>query len=481
LIATLVNKTLTFKLGAIRNTNVLEITFAGNDKKGAAMVMVNLNKEVDGEIFSYELTYEKTSTKFTAELLMKQPMYLFPLPIKFTATFEKDNRGTFLAYLCFDYSLQFELKGKVKITADGIETDVVINTPMENYEYMSGELIATLVNDTLTFKLGAIHNINELLEVTFNGYLTPDTFTADAKITALSKTVGTEVKLTKKDNNYAAVISVKFPKCIVGFEATFAGNNEKGAAMVMLNVNKEIDGEIFSYDLTYQRTESKFTAEVLMKQPMYLFPLPINFTATFEKDSQGIFHACLCVDYSVKFELKGKAKITEAGIETDVVINTPLDELEHLSAELIATLVNNKLTFKLGAIYKDETRYSTQSKELEITLNGIATQTVQGLDFGLKTPFKGLEVIHAGFKNKNLGLNVDASAEIQWGINKKVIIIFVNKGTNMEVFDGKLTVVTPFENYETTFLEYGVYTVGGHNDLFVRSKWADKVVEWRSS
>ena len=61
------------------------------------MIMVNLNKEVEGEILSYELTYEITPTKFTTGLVMKQPMYLFPLPIKVTATFEKDNKGLFLA------------------------------------------------------------------------------------------------------------------------------------------------------------------------------------------------------------------------------------------------------------------------------------------------------------------------------------------------------------------------------------------------
>jgi len=349
-------------------------------------------------------------------------MYIFPLPIKFTAAFEKDNRGTFLAYLCVDYSLQFELRGKVKITGDGIETNVVINTPLENYEHMSGELIATLVNDKLTFKLGAIHKVNVLLEVTIDGLITPDTVTADAQVTALAKTIGTEVNVTRKDDKYAAIISVKLPKRIVGFEATFAGNDEMGAAMIMLNINKEFDGEIFSYDLTYQRTDTNFTAELLMKQPMYLFPLPIKFTATFEKDNQGLFLADLCLDYSLKIELKGKANITAFGIETEVVFTSPMADYEYMSGELIATLVNNKLNFKLGAIYHKyeyeyeiwyrPTRWSKQTKKLEITLNGIATQAKQGLDFGLKTPFKGLEIVQAGFKNKILGLNTMAGSDI---------------------------------------------------------------------
>merc|ERR1712142_990019 len=306
------------------------------------------------------------------------------------------------------------------------------------------------------------------------GKLTPDTFLADAKIKALALTIGSTVELTRKNNKYEAVISAMLPKRTVGFEATFAGKGGKGAAMVMLNLNKEVEGEIFSYDLTYERTSTKFTTQLVMKQPMYLFPLPITFAATFEKDNQGLFLADVSIDYSLRFELKGKAKITGAGIETNVAINTPIEGFEHMSGELIATLVSNKLTFKLGAIHDVNVL-------LEVTLNGIATKTMQGLDFALKTPFKGLEMITATIKNKVMGLNIDASAEIKWGINKKVAIVFANKATKLENINGKLTVVAPIEKYQTTTLEYGLNTVGDRRDLLVKFTWTNKVAQWTAT
>merc|ERR1712142_808031 len=94
----------------------------------------------------------------------------------------------------------------------------------------------------------------ELVAVDLTGKLTTDTFEAGANIKALALTVGAAIELTKKDGKYEAVISATLPKRTVGFEAKFAGTKAKGAGMVMVNLNKEVEGEIFSYELTYERT-----------------------------------------------------------------------------------------------------------------------------------------------------------------------------------------------------------------------------------
>merc|ERR1712228_289525 len=268
-------------------------------------------------------------------------------------------------------------------------------------------------------------------------------------------TVAGKILLTRKDGEYSATLSATVPKRTVRFVAKYAQNE----ASILIDLNKEDPGNTFEYNLkwgtaaTPDRTQYKGVLN--MKVPTYLFPLPIKVTALLDKDVQGTYKAEITIDYSLKFELKAIHKITPYGIETNVEINTPMEQTEKMTAELVATLIENKLNFKLAASHKAP--YS-EPQVVEIILTGMATEAQQALDFAFKTPFKGLEMITATIKNKIAGLNIDASAELKWGINKKVAIVFGNKADGMANILGRLTIVTPIEKYETTTLEYGFTT-----------------------
>merc|ERR1711915_223061 len=101
------------------------------------------------------------------------------------------------------------------------------------------------------------------------------------------------------------------------------------------------------------------------------------------------------------------------------------------------------------------------------------------MGFAFKTPFKGMEMITASIKNKLNHMNIDASAELKWGLNKKVAIVFMNQANDLADIKGKLTIVTPIEKYETTLFEYGLTTKGDTRNMLVRFTWArDQVVEF---
>jgi hypothetical protein len=331
-----------------------------------------------------------------------------------------------------------------------------------------------LAGKDLTTLVEAKADDKALVILALKGSLTPDTLIANAKITALTTTVAGDVTLTKKDGTYSAVFTAVLPKNTVGFEVRFGGNREGGLADVVINLDKTKEGNAFEYHLKWSTAAPKdrqqFVAELIMKQPAELFPVPVKFTTLFSRDTRGTYKADIAVDYGFKFQLKAIHKMLPVGIETNVEINTPIENYERMTAELVATLIGNNVNFKLGAVHKKNI--------IEIILTGMATETQQELDFSFKTPFKGLEMITATIKNKIAGLNIDASAELKWGINKKIAIVFVNKASDLANIAGKLTIVTPVEKYETTALEYGFITKGDTRNLLVKLTWANQIAEW---
>jgi len=302
-----------------------------------------------------------------------------------------------------------------------------------------------------------------LLVVALKGALTPDSVTANAKITALTTTLAGDIMLTKK-GGYSAIVNLELPKRIVGVEAKFAGTAAQGLASLLINTNKKVEDNIFEYGLKWSTAAPKdrqqFSGELTIKSPVHLFPLPIKMTALFSRDIQGTYMTDLVIDYGFKFEFKGIHKCMPIGIETNVAISTPIEGYEKMTGELIATLAQKTLNFKLAAIHN--------KKAIEVALTGKAAETHQELDFTFKTPFTGMEMITASIKNKIADLNVDASAELKWGLNKKVAIVFANKANTMKDIKGKLTVVTPIETFETTTLEYGFTTKADARNLLVK-------------
>jgi len=332
-----------------------------------------------------------------------------------------------------------------------------------------------ITGNDLTALIEAKADEKALVVLALKGAMTEETISANAKLTALTTTVAGDITLTKKDGAYSAMITAALPKRTVGFEANFAGNQANGLAGIVINLNKNEEGNTFEYHLKWSRAaprdRTQFVGELLMKQPVWLFPFPVKFTTLFSKDIRGTYKADLALDYGLKFELKAVHKMLPIGIETNVDIVTPIEGYEKMTAELVATLVENKLNFKFGAIHGKNI--------IEIILTGMATETKQELDFSFKTPFNGLEMITATIKNKVEGLNIDASAELKWGINKKVAIVFGNKATDLANINGKLTVVTPIEKYETTALEYAFTTKEDTRNMLVKLTWAnDKVAQW---
>merc|ERR1712228_335392 len=244
----------------------------------------------------------------------------------------------------------------------------------------------------LMAEIEATADNKQLVHLNLNGSLTSDEISANVKLTAVTMTVAGKILLTRKDGEYSATLSATVPKRTVRFVAKYAQNE----ASILIDLNKEDPGNTFEYNLkwgtaaTPDRTQYK--GELNMKVPTYLFPLPIKVTALLDKDVQGTYKAEITIDYSLKFELKAIHKITPYGIETNVEINTPMEQTEKMTAELVATLIENKLNFKLAASHKAP--YS-EPQVVEIILTGMATEAQQALDFAFKTPFKGLEMITA--------------------------------------------------------------------------------------
>jgi len=313
-----------------------------------------------------------------------------------------------------------------------------------------------------------------LLLVAVKGALSPDTIRGNAKITALKTTLAGDIMLANK-GGYTAIVNLEMPERIVGVEAKFGGNTANGLASLLVNTNKKVEDNVFEYGLKWSRAtprdESRFEGELTMKCPQHLFPFPIKMRAMFSKNMQGTYKTDLLLDYGLKFEFKAIHKMMPIGIQTNVVINTPIESYEKMTGELIATLAENKLNFKLAAI--------RNKNAIEVLLTGKATETQQEIDFSFKTPFEGMEMITASIKNKVTGLNIEANAELKWGLNKKVAIVYTNKATNLESINGKLMIVTPIETYESTTLEYGFTTQGDARKLLVKFIWAkDQVVEF---
>jgi len=317
-----------------------------------------------------------------------------------------------------------------------------------------------------------------LVVLALKGAMTTESLTANVKLTALTMTVAGDITVTWKEGAYSALLTATLPKRTVGFEVKYGGNKANGYAGVVINLNKNEEGNTFEYHLKWSRAAPKdrtqFVGELLMKQPVWLFPFPVKFTTLFSRDILGTYKADLTLDYGLKFQLKAIHKMLPIGIESNVEIITPIEGYEKMTGELVATMTDNKLNFKFGAVHNKNV--------IEVILTGMADKVHQELDFSLKTPFKGLEIITATLKNKmeelEYGFNIDTTAELKWGINKKVAIIFAHKMNDMANINGKLTIVIPVENYETTTMEYGLTTKGDTRNLLVKLVWnMDKVVE----
>jgi len=328
----------------------------------------------------------------------------------------------------------------------------------------------------LTTLVEAKADEKEILVVALKGSLTPDAITGNAKITALTTTLGGDFMLTAL-GGYTAIVNVELPERIVGVEAKFGGSWDHGVASLLINTNKKVEDNTFEYALKWSTAAPKdrqqFMGEFVIKSPAKLFPLPIKMTALISRDILGTYKTDLAIDYGFKFEFKGIHKCLPIGYQTNVEINTPIEGHEKMTGELIATLAENVLNFKLAAAHN--------KKAIEVILTGKASDTQQEIDFSFKAPIKGLEMITASIKNKIAGLNVDASAELKWGLNKKVAVVFSNKASSMENIKGKLAIVTPIETFELTTLEYGFETKGTTRNLLIKLTLArDQIIELAS-
>jgi len=381
-----------------------------------------------------------------------------------------------------DKKYEININGEMTGQAIKAHADVIImEKKMEaNMDYFrNGINVKVLMNavglDLLKFKISSValkvHNefaagdLTTLVELkadkktlilmAIKGTKTATEFTANAKINALTATIAADTALTFKDNTYTALANLVLPTRSMGLEAKFAGNKAIGQANIVVNWNKEQPGEAIAYGLKWStaapRDRVQFAGEINMNLPMWIFPAPIKMTALLSKDIRGIYMADLVIDYSLKFQLKAIHKLLPTGIQTNIDIATPIEDYEKMSAELVATVVDKALTFKLAALKNKD--------GIEVKLIGKAditpkTANIEG-DFTLKSPFKHFEVITAAFRHKHDSIKaIASSAELKWGINKKVAVIFDHMIAPKGDVVGKLIVITPAHQGNTVLLEY---------------------------
>jgi len=435
------------------------------------LIEISADANLKGKVFGINLSaaIQKTAIKVHTDVTAMKTKVAFNLIGEMTGEAIKAHVDAALADKKIEANIDYFRKGftfHLLANANGLThlTSPIGTVAIKIQNELAGETLNTLIECKVDEKA--------LMVVAVKGGKTADTITANAKVTVLATTVAGDVTLTHKDGAYSTMINLALPKRAFSFEANFAGTKVNGVAGIKINLNKAEKDNIFEYGLKWTRAaprdRQQFVGELTMKSPMWLFPVPIKMTALFSKDISNTYKTDLVIDYGLKFEFKAIHKMMPIGIETNIEINTPIEEYEKMTAELVATLVENKLTFKLAAIHN--------KKVIEIVLTGKATEAVQEIDFLFKTPFKGMEMITAGIKNKMTGMNVEASAELKWGLNKKVAIVFKNTANDLKNINGKLTIVTPVEKHETTTLEYGFTTKGDTRNLLVRFALAKDMI-----
>jgi len=440
-------------------------------RKMTNLIEISADANLKGKVFGINLSaaIQKTAIKVHTDVTAMKTKVAFNLIGEMTGEAIKAHVDAALADKKIEANIDYLRKGftfHLLANANGLThlTLPIGAVALKVQNELAGKALNTLIECKVDEKA--------LLVAALKGGMTADTTTANAKITALETTIAGDFTLTHKDGAYATMINLALPKRTFGFEGNFAGTKINGVAGIKINLNKAEKDNIFEYGLKWTRAaprdRQQFVGELTMKSPMWLFPVPIKMTALFSKDISNTYKTDLVIDYGLKFEFKAIHKMMPIGIETNIEINTPIEEYEKMTAELVATLVKNQLTFKLAAIHN--------KKVIEIVLTGKATEAMQEIDFLFKTPFKGMEMITAGIKNKISGMNIDATAELKWGLNKKVAIVFKNTANDVTNVAGKLTIVTPVEKFETTTLEYGFTTKGDTRNLLVRFSWAKDMI-----
>jgi hypothetical protein len=417
---------------------------------------------------------EKTALKLHADVSAMGKKVEFNVIGEMTGQTIKGHIDASMAEKKIEANIDYLRNGlnlKVIVSAKGLEhlNAKIGSLAFKLHNEITGKDLTTLIETKIDEKA--------LLVVALKGARGADQITLNAKIAALTVTVAGDLTLAFKSGAYSAMGSLALPTRTVGLEASFAGAKGNGLAKLNINLNKKEEGNFFEYGLKWSRAAPKdraqFNGELTMKCPTWLFPLPVKMTALLSKDIRGTYKADLVIDYGLKFELKAIHKMMPIGIETNVEINTPMEEFEKMSAELVATVVENNLTFKLAAL-KDK-------KAIEVKLTGKVATTPNGhhaeVDFLLKTPFKNVEMITAAINHELTGMDVKSSAEIKWGINKKVAVIFDHKANDLMNISGKLIVITPIRNFETTTLVYTATTTGPETNAMVKFVLAGKVCE----
>jgi hypothetical protein len=306
------------------------------------------------------------------------------------------------------------------------------------------------------------------LKVALKGSFTPDRISGNALINALGFTFTGDFALSYRTGAYHVWANLVLPTRIIRIEGSSTGINAKGVAKFLIDLNTNLEGNLFEsetkWTMVSRKNDFQFNLDSILNTSASMLSSPIKITAFFGKDHIGTYKTDIAIDYGSKLGLKAVFQQAPIGIHTGIDIVTPFQNFEKLSADVVASLVENDLIFKFTAFQNENKLEMKLTVETQIT----ETDFLNKVEISLVTPFKHFELITAVINNKISGFNIESNAEIKWATNQKVGFIFENEASVLNNIHGKLTVIIPVKEYETTSLDYSFVTNGGKTDVDIK-------------
>lgn len=451
----------------LANTKVYKFETKGKKENGhfSASGLVFLNGE------KYEANMITKQTKTMTDIHMDMNLNGKPTALNLKVTHDNKAVNIHSDLLIFERKYEANINGEMKAKSINAHADVIVEgkkiesnvnlfsadgTMRANAEVKGLALLKLKVSDILiqannvmikndlktNFKI--MTNQDTICDFSLSGKMVADEINGQIQLTTPIKTINGNVILSKKEG-YSAKASVVIDGRKMKLETKLA----KHEVLLDVNWNENEFGNRVAIASKWNEAGNKdkqqFTTESTIVLPLIVFPAPIKTTTLVSKDIRGIYSAEVIIDYGFKFELKASHSFLPSRINTKVEINTPIEEWEQMSAEMLATLVDRRVIFNADAIKNKKVLL-----QVRLDANVIDTEIIG--KFSLLTPFEMVKSLSAEFNYNYKGIKL-IKCNGQITLNTKKIASY---DFNHKDMAGKLIVTLPIDKYETTLLEYSL-------------------------